>query len=160
MELELQSKGTRKNVTIEDVVEAVHAMSRPNGPTYLVIKADNGDFFQAAGTDGRYVAESRIVLGEGFVHFRVCRPWPGEDHDSEVLYHSGCSKHPPRKCPIHIRASEVCDITHVEQAAVAFFKTGTRTSELEWRVVSGEFRKKADDDFTISDIPPRSRQHA
>jgi hypothetical protein len=132
-------------------------MTQPNGPTYIIIEAKEGTYAQAAGTDGRYVVESRTQFGEGFQHFRVCRTWVGEDHPDIVYYGSKCSKHAHRRCPLHVQASEVCTLADVERSLVAFAETGCRDSELHWRDVTKVMLSDAvnRDNFTITPITPR-----
>lgn len=157
MILKLEGHCDRPNATIEDVCLAVGALGRPNGPTYLIVEAENGDHAQTAGTDGRYVVESRTVLGEGFTHFRAFQPCGKNDPPAVVHYRQRCSKHPPRRCPIRVRESEVCQLVRVEEALVAFTATGERIDSVYWRDVTAEMlrdyeRHQDDDDGEIRQI--------
>jgi hypothetical protein len=96
MILTLEGHCDRPNATIENVYQAVAALGRTDGPTYLIVEAENGDYAQAAGSDGRYVVESRPVLGEGFRHFRAFQPCGKTDPPSVVYYRQRCSKQQPK----------------------------------------------------------------
>lgn len=161
MILKLEGHCDRLKATIEDVHRAVSALDRPDGPTYVIVESDNGDYAQAAGTDGRYVVESRTVFGEGFRHFRVFQPCGEADPAAVVHDRQRCPKHPPRRCPISVRESEVCHLVRVEQASVAFATTGERTDKLRRRDVTDEMlrdceRSLDDDDGDIGQTAPVS----
>ena len=96
MILKLEGHCDLLNATIEDVVKAVFEIVRPHGPTYLVVEHGEDSYAQAAGTQGRYVIESRTIFGEGFQHFRVARDLAGSDSPAVIHYRQTCSKHPPR----------------------------------------------------------------
>jgi len=155
MQLRLQGKRNRKSPTVSEVRRAVRSLARSNGPTYVILDGANGDYAQVAGTDGRYLVETRIALGEGFLHFRVVRPWPSEDHEVVVHYDCGsCSKHAQRRCPLKARASEVCTLSHAETALVEFVRSGLKSPELQWRDVTGEFATDYGADDIITAITP------
>jgi len=146
------------NATIEDVVRAIDEMARPDGPTYLVVEHGEDSYAQAAGTEGRYVIESRTIFGEGFQHFRVCRDLVGADAAAVVHYRRKCSKHPPRRCPIRVLDSEVGSLVDVERALLTYAATGERDEGLRWRDVTPEMVKdfkRRDDDGEIGQITPR-----
>jgi len=147
------------NATIEDVVRAIDEMARPDGPTYLVVEHGEDSYAQAAGTEGRYVIESRTIFGEGFQHFRVCRDLVGADAAAVVHYRRKCSKHPPRRCPIRVLESEVGCLVDVERALLTYAATGERDEGLRWRDVTPElvkdFKRRDDDDGEIAQIAPR-----
>lgn len=143
MKLILEGHPDRHDATRDDIVRAVKRMAMPGGPTYMIVSDDDGNYAQAAGTDERYIIESRSAYGEGFRHFRVCQPITGPD-DKDVVYHrQKCSKHPPRRCPLTVRKSEVCDLGTVELAMSAYLLTGERVASLQWRDVTEEYLKEA-----------------
>lgn len=144
MILQLEGHCDRQHATTDDVYQAIVALGRRDGPTYLIVEAENGDYAQAAGTDGRYVVESRTVFGEGFKHFRVFERCGRADPPAVVHYRQRCSKHPPRRCPISVRESEVCHLLRVEQALLAFAATGERITTLNWRDVTDEMLRGCD----------------
>lgn len=157
MKLELESHRDVTRCTTRDVLRAVAKLATPNGPTFIVLVRHNGDYAQAAGTDGRYVIESRTVYGEGFRHYRVFHDIAGPDSDSVIHYLRQCRKklHSPRKCPLPVRESEVSCLEEVEQALIAFHETAERDPTLRWRDISDKWpiTSKADDEF--ASIPPR-----
>jgi hypothetical protein len=153
MRLTLEGFPDILNATRSDVTHAVLQMWRSNGPTFMIIEDDDGNYAQAAGTDQRYVIESRSVFGEGFQHFRVCQPIAGPDGPDVVYHRQKCSRHPPRRCPLTVRRSEVCDIDTVDFALAAFLATGERVASLQWRDVTQESleeasRRRGDDEIT------------
>ncbi len=158
MILKLESHRDLPNATIEDVVRAVYALARPDGPTYLVLEDGEDSYAQAAGTDGRYVIESRTIFGEGFQHFRVARDLGGADAPAVIHYRQRCDKHPPRRCPLKVRESEVSTVADVEQALLTFAATGRRDATLFWRDVTPEmvkdFTRRPDDDGEIGLLTP------
>ncbi len=158
MRLKLEGHRDIANATIDDVVRAVYEMASPDGPTYLIVEDGQDTYAQAAGTDGRYVIESRTIFGEGFQHFRVARDLGGADAPAVIYYRQRCAKHPPRRCPLRVRESEVCTLVEVERALVTFAATGKRDETLFWRDVTAEmvkdFTRRSDDDGEIGLITP------
>jgi hypothetical protein len=148
------------NATIEDVARALYEIARPDGPTYLVVEHGEESYAQAAGTEGRFVIESRTIFGEGFQHFRAFHDLSGPDSSTVVHFRQRCSKHPPRRCPLQVRESEVGGFADVEQVLLTFAATGERDGGLRWRDVTPEMvndlnRRDDDDDGEIGLITPR-----
>ena len=145
--------------TIDDVVRAVEEIARPDGPTYLIVEDGQDTYAQAAGTEGRYVIESRTIFGEGFQHFRVAHDLGGADAPAVIHYRQRCSKHPPRRCPLRVRKSEISTFADVERALLTLAATGERDETLFWRDVTAEmvkdFTRRPDDDDEIGLITPR-----
>ncbi len=116
-------------------------------------------YTQAAGTDGRYVIESRTKFGEGFQHFRVAHDSGGEDAPAVIRYRQKCVRHPPRSSPLHVRESEVCTFAEVGRAILTFAATGRRDETLFWRDVTAQmvkdFARPPDDDGEIKAITPK-----
>jgi hypothetical protein len=158
MILKLEGHRDLPNATIDDVVRAVHEIARPDGPTYLVVEHGADSYAQAAGTEGRYVIESRTMFGEGFQHYRVARDLGGTDAPAVIHYRQRCSKHPPRRCPLRVRKSEVSAFADVERALLTFAATGRRDATRFWRDVTAEmvkdFTRRPDDDGEIGLITP------
>ncbi|NQW47978.1 MAG: hypothetical protein HQ464_09445 [Planctomycetes bacterium] len=115
-------------------------------------------YAQAAGTEGRYVIESRTMFGEGFQHFRVAHDLGGADAPAVIRYRQTCVRHPPRSCPLRVRESEVSAFADVERALLTFAATGRRDAALLWRDVTAAMVKKLtrrpDDDGEIARITP------
>lgn len=158
MLLTLEGHCDQPAATVEDVARAVYAIARPDGPTFLIVEHGEGSYAQAAGTEGRYVIESRTIFGEGFQHFRVARDLGGEDAPAVILYRQKCVRHPPRSCPLRVQESEVCTFADVERALLTFAATGERDETLFWRDVTAEMKKdftrRPDDDDEIDLITP------
>ena len=153
MRLTLEGFPDILDATRDDVSRAIKQMSRLKGPTIIIIEDDDGNYAQAAGTEDRYVIESRTVFGEGFQHYRVCQPIAGPDAADVVYHRQNCSKHPPRQCPIAVRKSEVCDLGTVDLVMRAYVSTGERVASLQWRDVTQESleegaRRRGGDDIT------------
>jgi hypothetical protein len=157
MLLRLEGYRDRERATLEDVVGAIYEIARPDGPTFLIIEDGIGSYAQAAGTDGRYVIESRTHLGEGFEHFRVFRALAEGDQPAAIYYRQRCAKHPPRRCPLRVRESEVSSLAEVEQALTTFAATGRRDERLQWRDVTAamarDFAGRPDDEEIVRIVP-------
>ena len=157
MRLRLEGHCDQADATIDDIVHAIYEIARPDGPTFLVVE-DGKAYAQAAGTEGRYVIESRTMFGEGFQHFRVAHDLGGADAPAVIRYRQTCVRHPPRSCPLRVRESEVCTLAEVERAILTFAATGERDESLFWRDVTAEMVKKLtrrrDDDGEITRITP------
>jgi len=138
MKLTLEGYRDRDDVTSGDVVRAVGRIADPSGPTFVILEDSAGNYVQAAGTDGRYIVESRTVYGEGFQHYRMYRQIAGPDAADVVYHRKKCDRHPPRRCPLRVRKSEICDLGTVEIALCAFLQTGERAPSLLWRDVTDE----------------------
>lgn len=158
MRLKLEGHRDIANATIDDVARAVYALARANGPTWVIVNNGGESYAQAAGTEGRYVIESRRCFGEAFQHFRVFRH-QSADSPAVVFYRQRCKNHQPRRCPLNVRESEVSTLIAVEQALLGFAATGERTSGLLWRDVTPELVEDAkqhhDDEDEIGLITPR-----
>jgi len=150
MLLKLESHRDLANATPEQVARAVSLLASPTGPTYIILEGRDS-YCQAAGTDGRYVLETRDIFGEGFTHFRACVGQPGSGEPTTVFHRKRCSKHPPRKCPLKVLSSEVVGFDHVRQALLAFAATGSRCPATTWRNVTEEFLKEGRDDDVCDD---------
>ncbi len=160
MNLTLEGHRGRDDVTASDVVQTMRRIADPRGPTYVILTDADGNYVQAAGTDGRYIVESRSVYGEGFQHFRMHQQSEGPDAADVVYHRQKCDRHPPRRCPLRVRRSEVCDLGTVEFALLAFLQTGERAPSLLWREVTEDMIAKAahrGHDDEITEIRPGAR---
>ena len=148
-----------RNATVESVSRAVEQFAGPQGPTYIIVQAADGSYVQAAGTEGRYVLESRDVYGEGFRHWRACRSSGPSGGKATIRYRRKCPKgeHPPRGCPLTVRREEVMSLAEVSAALVEFVASGCRIDGITWRDVSEEFVGRADEK-EIQTIQPRARR--
>lgn len=159
MILKVEGHRDLSNATLDDVLRAVYEIARPAGPTYIVVEDGLDTYAQAAGTEGRYVIESRTMFGEGFQHFRVAHDLGGEDASTVIHYRQTCVRHPPRSCPLRVRESEVSAFADLERALLAFAATGRRDETLFWRDVTAEmvkdFKRLPDVDGGIGLITPR-----
>lgn len=158
MILRLEGHCDLSDATIDDIVRAVYEIARPDGPTFLVVEDGEEAYAQAAGTEGRYVIESRTIFGEGFQHFRVAHDSGGADAPAVIHYRQTCVRHPPRSCPLRVRESEVCTFAEVERAILTFAATGERDGTLFWRDVTAQMlrdvTRRPDDDGEIGLITP------
>lgn len=147
------------NATPSQVEQAVRRMPSAAGPTYVIMSAANGCFMQAAGTDGRYVIESRDVFGEGFTHWRAGTRPSATGVKARILFRNKCpeGRHPRRQCPVTIDEADVVEFTDVLKALVWFARTGARHSDFHWRDVSDEFPLSAEDGEIQSIHPCRER---
>jgi len=145
MLLKIESHRDLANATPAQVARAISRLASPTGPTYIILETE-GSYCQAAGTDGRYVLETRDIFGEGFTHFRACVGQPGSGEPTTVFHRKRCSKHPPRRCPLSVLASEVVGFDDVRRALLAFASTGRRCPATAWRDVTEEFLKDSRDD--------------
>jgi hypothetical protein len=137
MRLTLEGYRDRKRVTPRDVARAIDKMASPTGPTYIVVKAEDGSSYaQAAGTNGRYVVESRDIFGEGFRHFRLCRDDAATSEPAVIYYRQNCSSHPPRGCPLRVLAVDVVGLEAVKTAILHYVETSERTGGLLWRDIT------------------------
>lgn len=68
------------SASLDAVQKAVSSLASPEGPTFLNLMDENGNWAQAGGTDGRYRAEARHVYGEGFQHVMAVLTCPHEWH--------------------------------------------------------------------------------
>jgi hypothetical protein len=150
MLLQLESHRDLANATPSQVARAISGLTSPTGPTYIILETE-GSYCQAAGTNGRYVLESREMFGEGFTHFRACRGQPGSGEPTTVFHRKRCSKHQPRKCPLQVLSSEVVGFDDVRQALLVFATTGRRCPATAWRDVTEEFLKDSRGDEVCDD---------
>ena len=141
MLLTIEDRRDKANATVSDVRRAVARLALSNGPTFLVLEDGERAYAQAAGTEGRFVIESRTNFGEGFQHFRARRRCGGDASPTVIHYRRHCVRHPPRRCPLHVRRSEVCSLADVQRALLAFALTGQRDDTLGWRDVTKEYVK-------------------
>jgi len=159
MILRLEGHCDQAGATFDQIVRAVYEIARPDGPTFLVVEDGEQAYAQAAGTEGRYVIESRTKFGEGFQHFRVAHDSGGADAPAVIHYRQTCVRHPPRACPLRVRESEVCTFAEVERAILTFAATGERDESLYWRDVTAQMvkgtKRRPDDEDEIGLITPQ-----
>lgn len=155
----VEGRANRANPSRTDIERAILDMARPNGPTYIILQDESGNYSQAAGTDRRYVIECRDVYGEGFRHWRAATQGRQSGQRTQVYYRQSCPKrkHAPRRCPIDVDATQVLGLDDVGSAILAFHATGVRYERLAWHdVTSGFLEKHSEAEDDITDIRPRS----
>jgi|GEM_PF-2556445 len=142
--------------TQDDIRQAVERMASPTGPTFIVINADADIYVQAAGTNGRYVIESRQSYGEGFTHYRVASCEPTVSVPTVVSYKNKCNKHPPRSCPIHAQTVDIVGLPEVLAVMLDFHRLHERSPAYFWRDVTAEIEvpEVTHDDDAIQQISP------
>jgi hypothetical protein len=137
MRLTLEGHIDTPNATAGDVMRAVAKMARPDGPTFIVLESEDRRYCQAAGTNGRYVIESRTPFGEGFQHFRVWHPVAGPGEATVVPYRRR------RPYPLKVLTSEVCVFADVERVMHRFATARRRDPRFQWRDVTSELLAEA-----------------
>jgi hypothetical protein len=144
MRLTLEGYRDRKGVTLREVARAIDKMASPFGPTYIVVEADDGfSYAQAAGTEGRYVVESRDAFGEGFLHYRLHHGDAARSEPSAVHYRQRCSNHPPRGCPLKVLAVDVVGLEVAKTAILHYVETSERSRGLLWRDITRELLEES-----------------
>jgi len=144
MRLTLEGFRDRERVTLREVARAIDKMASPTGPTYIVVAADDGSSYsQAAGTNGRYVVESRDVFGEGFLHYRLHHGNAATSEPSVVYYRQKCSNHTPRGCPLNVLAVDIVDLEVVKTAILHYVETSERSRGLLWRDITRELLEES-----------------
>lgn len=144
------------NVSLPVLESSLRQMCAIKGPTYICLQEGDGSFMQAAGTQKRYVIESRDVFGEGFLHWRAATEPDASGVQTEIYYRNKCveGKHSPRTCPLVVDATEVMGFEQVVEALLHFSRTQTRVSSFVWHDVSASFLKRASGK-EIAEIRPR-----
>jgi hypothetical protein len=160
--LTLRLEGHRdiRGATREDIEDAVLKIARPDGPTFIVLEDENGNYSQAAGTDRAYVIESRDSYGEGFSHWRAAtQPLPSGQR-AQAYYRQSCPKHKhqPRRCPMTVDSTQVLGLNAAAAALLAFHATGERCDDFPWHDVTEQFLslRCGGDGDDIIDIRPGS----
>jgi hypothetical protein len=160
MNLTVEGRRDTARPSSEDIHRAIAGMALPLGPTFIILAAGEGSYIQAAGSNGRFVIESRDVYGEGFRHWRAFQPGAADGGPAVVTYRQRCprGKHPSRGCPLAVRQSDVMSHASVMSAILQFAQDRSRSAKLEWRDISIDFLPASDADCRIRDISPRSRR--
>jgi hypothetical protein len=160
--LKLEGHSDSLDVGCEDVEEAILKMSLADGPTFVLLEDQQGNYMQAAGTNRAYVVEARDVYGEGFSHWRAASEPLPSGSAAKVYYMQSCPKrkHLPRQCPITVDATQILGLNAVAAALLAFRASGERFGSVAWHDVTSGFlerHREEEDNDGITDILPRSR---
>ena len=109
---------------------AINAMTPRGGPGFLILQAANGDYMQAAGGDGAYLAEWREQGSGAFRHFAAGR-------EGAVI--PGEIKIPTNGAHVLVRWNEKLSAVEVKRLATAFLSGEPRPDCFVWRDISGTF---------------------
>ncbi len=143
--LRLEGEPDRNRVTAGYVGVAVGKMARPeNPPTYIVITAPDAMYCQAAGSRGRFIAESREQFGEGYTHWRAGRLGVEDETPTQVFYRYECTKgeHPRLGCPLSAIESDVLQLADVQAILMHFASHRERHPGYRWREITEKFTER------------------
>lgn len=137
----------------KQIEQAIFEMGEPEGPTYVMLKNQDGGFAQAGGFDDRYRIEIRDVYGEGFRHWLAASPNRKDRSDVVIYYRNRCDIHGTRSCPLPAWGENVLTLADALAILLFYHATGQRFSKYPWEDVSEYFLK---DDLTcIKKIRPK-----
>ena len=117
--------------TLLEVLAAVDSLTPRGGPGFLVLEGTGGDYAQAAGGDGSFMAEWRQHSGQSFRHWIAGLP----DHP--------CSKQiriPTNGACITVNENETLHAADVKVILDAFVHCKPRPSGFAWREITHQFR--------------------
>lgn len=160
LNLRVEGMPDRSRVAAGYVGVAAMRMARPdNPPTYVVVTAPDKTYCQAAGSRGRFIAESREWFGEGFTHWRAGRLGVEDDTPTTIYYRQQCvdGKHRPLECPLSAIESDVLQLTDVQAILTYFASHRERHPGYRWREITEKFVKREEsppDDEEILEIRP------
>lgn len=155
----LQDRGRMSTDRVFDAVKSLSARTNPS--TYVVIAGTNGTYCQAAGSQGRFIAEFRETFGEGLAHWRAAQMGSTDDRPTKVFYRQKCvhGTHPPLGCPLSAGVSDVLTVEDVQDILMHFVLHGERHPAYRWRDVTEKFLKSSPSqgaDEEILEIRPGS----
>jgi len=141
---------------------ALQKMASANGPTFLNLQDNDGNWAQAGGTNGRYRVEVRDVYGEGFRHWMAALPGCSDRSGTVVYYRNECTEneHPPRRCPLNATVANVVGLSDVLAIMTEYLATGLRSANYDWDDVSQDWIDEAvaKKGTGITVIQPESRK--
>jgi hypothetical protein len=134
-------------------------MAATEGPTYIVLKKEDGSYMQAAGTEGRYVIEARDAFGEGFLHWRAAKEEVASGVKATIYYRNSCDhgEHGRRTCPIAVDAAQVVGFEDVIESLLLFTRTRERHPQLYWHDVTVDVLQ-SEAEKQISEIRPSNEK--
>ena len=145
--------------SLEAVQEAVSKLAVPEGPTFLNVTDENGNWAQAGGTNGCYRVEARSVYGEGFQHVMAARRDCRDRTKAIVYYRNVCTEgeHPHRKCPLPAAVTNVLSLDDVLFIMTEYWLTGELTAKFDWDDLTSDWLATAMQkaDGAIKEIKPK-----
>lgn len=150
--------------SLEAVRKAVSKLAIPEGPTFLTLVDENGNWAQAGGTNGRYRVEARHVYGEGFKHFMAALTECPNRAKTVVYYRNVCTEneHPHRKCPLPATVANVLSLDDVLVVLTEYWATGELSAKFDWDDLTAEWISNALEaaDPRIKEIKPKKGKGA
>jgi hypothetical protein len=145
--------------SLEAVQKAVSKLAIPEGPTFLNLTDENGNWAQAGGTEGRYRVEARHVYGEGFQHVMASRLDCRILHPTTVFYRNVCTEgeHPHRRCPLPATVANVLSLDDVLVILTEYWLTGELSAKFGWDDLTSDWLAQAvaSADRGIKEIKPK-----
>lgn len=147
------------NVSLALVESGLRRMAATDGPTYIVLKEEDGSYMQAAGTEGRYALEARDVFGEGFLHWRAAKEEVASGVKATIYYRNSCDhgEHERRTCPITVDVGQVVGFEDATDSLLIVARTRERHPSLYWHDVTVDFLQSGAEK-QISEIRPRNEK--
>ena len=148
--------------SLEAVQKAVSKLAIPEGPTFLNLMDENGNWAQAGGTNGCYRVEARSIYGEGFQHVMAARRDCRDRTKAIVYYRNVCTEgeHPHQKCPLPAAVTNVLSLDDVLFTMTEYWLTGELTARFDWDDLTSDWlataMKKADG--VIEEIKPKKKK--
>ena len=129
---------------LDELLTAIARLNTFRGPTFICLTDAGHNYVQAGGTNDRYIAESREVYGEGFIHWAAGYPDCNDRREAVVYYRNKCLKneHPSRRCPLNTVNRRVLRFTDIREILLHYYATGQRSPTYAWDDISDEHRKK------------------
>lgn len=159
--LMLEDHGDVFPATLGHIQMAIEKMASGNGPTFLNLKDEGGNWAQAGGTNGRYRVEARDVYGEGFRHWMAALPGCTDRSETVVYYRNRCieGEHPHRRCPLNATVANVLGLDDVMVILAEYLATGLRSAKYAWEDSTDSWiaDEMAEKGRAITVINPKSR---
>ncbi len=143
---------------LDELLAAIARLTTPRGPTFIVLSDPNGNYVQAGGTNDRYIAESREVYGEGFIHWAAGYPNCNDRSEAVVYYRNKCLKneHPSRRCPLDTVNRRVLRFADIREILLHYYATSERSPAYAWDDISAKYQEPnpTSGDDPIKEIRP------
>jgi hypothetical protein len=137
----------------KQIEQAIYDMGEPEGPTYIMLRNEDGGYAQAGGFKDRYRIELREVYGEGFRHWLAASPTRKDRSDVVIYYRNHCTIHGKRSCPLEAWGENVLTLADALAILLFYQATGERLGDYRWEDVSEYFLK--DESGHVKQIKPK-----
>jgi len=134
--LELEEHPNQSFASASDIEEAIRLMTKPRGPTRIMLKKPCGGFAKACGFNDRFCVETRDVYGEGFRHWLAGLPNVNDRSDVVMYFRNHCTVHGRRRCPLPAWGENVLALSDVRAILLFYQASGERLSDYPWEDVS------------------------